>query len=85
MGMGRGVGPNPPCVWLGEEKRVPAPPDEDPSRFQVPAHPSFFRLLMVGKLLERASAKASPHLLLLKLPQEEARQQVMSAGRGWRS
>lgn len=52
------------------------------SRFQVLAHPSFFRLPIVGKLLERASAKASPHFLLLKLPQEEARWQVINAGRG---
>lgn len=59
------------CVGLREGRSVPAPPAEDPFRLQVLAHPSFFRLPIVGKLLERASAKASPHLLLLKLPWEK--------------
>ena len=45
-------------------------------------HPSFFRLPIVGKLLERASAKASPHFLLLKLPQEEAKWQKINGGQG---
>lgn len=42
---------------------------EDPPWFQAPAHPSFRRFPRVGKLLERASAKASPYFLLLKLPE----------------
>lgn len=63
----------------GEFQAFPA---EGPPWTQALAHPSFFRFPIVGRLLERASAKASPHFLLLKLPQEEAREQGLNAEQG---
>lgn len=66
----------------GKGGEFQASPVEDPSWFQGLTHPSFFRLPIVGKLLERASAKASPHFLLLKLPQEEAKWQKIKNGQG---
>lgn len=71
-----------PVQGQRERGEFQAFPAEDSSRTQALAHPSFFRLPIVGRLLERASAKASPHFLLLKLPQEEARWQSLSAGQG---
>lgn len=53
------------------------------SRLQALAHPSIFRLPIVGKLLPRASAKAFPHFLLLKLQERSKTSQCGTGLRNW--
>lgn len=84
MGMGKGVNQRSAfiCAGMRGRRSILASPAEDPPWFQALAHPSFFRLPIVGKLLERASAKASPHFLLLKLPQEKSEWQKINRRQG---
>lgn len=77
--MGKGVTRNLPDRAEGREE-FQASPAGDPSWFRGLTHPNFFQAPHRWQLLERASAKASPHFLLLKLPQEEAK---AAEDQGW--